>query len=234
MKFIVDPRVFSILPNACFGIVSAGGIDNTKSYPEISEMLSSAVRSTEERFAGKKVKEDPLIIPYREAFQKLNINPNKFMSSIEALVTRISKGKGLPSINPIVDLVNALSLKYLLPMGAHDIDQMDGDLQVRFSTANDTFLPFGETELEVMPENELVYVVGTHVRTRRWIWRQSEIGKINPNSSNVIFPIDGFADVNKEAVLNAREELADLCKKVLCCREVHIGFVDKENMEFHI
>ncbi|WP_418889350.1 phenylalanine--tRNA ligase beta subunit-related protein [Porcincola intestinalis] len=47
----------------------------------------------------------------------MNINPNKYFCSIEALFTRIAKGKGVPHINPVVDLGNAISLKYTLPMG---------------------------------------------------------------------------------------------------------------------
>ena len=68
-----------------------------------------------------KVKESPEIVPYREAFRALDINPNKFMCSIEALLTRIAKGKGFPEISPVVDFGNAVSLKYRLPIGAHDM-----------------------------------------------------------------------------------------------------------------
>ena len=49
----------------------------------------------------------------RDAFNQLNLNPNKFMSSIEAMVKKVSKGNILPSINPVVDLVNRISLKYI-------------------------------------------------------------------------------------------------------------------------
>ena len=32
------------------------------------------------------------------------INPNRYMCAIEALMTRIAKGQGMPAINTIVDL----------------------------------------------------------------------------------------------------------------------------------
>jgi len=38
----------------------------------------------------------------------------------------------------------------------------------------DKLLLFGENELELLGENELIYTVGNKVKTRRWIWRQSE------------------------------------------------------------
>ena len=235
MKFTVDPQVFERLPDVCFGAVAAYGIDNGSDYPVIAAMLDEAIAATCARFEGKKVKDDPAILPYRSAFQSLGVNPNKFMSSIEAMFTRVAKGKGLPHINPVVDLGNALSLKYVLPMGAHDIAQAEGnDIEVRFSTPADTFLPFGETEAEVMPGGELIYTVGQRVRTRHWIWRQSELGKIGPDSRDIFFPIDGFASFNKDAILAARTELAELCRSVFGCEVVKTGFVDAGTPAFEL
>lgn len=48
----------------------------------------------------------------------------------------------------MVDLGNAISLKYYLPVGAHDLDTMDGEFCVRCAGEDDTFLPFGGTETE--------------------------------------------------------------------------------------
>ena len=121
MKFVVEKEIFEKLPTACFGVVVAKGIDNGKSYPTVDALLDESIAAAAAHFEGKKVKEEPEILPYREAFRALGINPNKFMCSIEALFTRIAKGKGMPHINPIVDLGNAVSLKYTLPMGAHDL-----------------------------------------------------------------------------------------------------------------
>ena len=235
MKFNVHSDVFDKLPGVCFGIVVAKGIDNTAAYPQIGTMLDAAVSSAAARFDGRKVKEDPSILPYRSAFKTLGINPNKFMSSIEAMFTRVAKGKGLPHINPIVDLGNALSLKYVLPMGAHDIGQADGqDIEVRFSREGDSFIPFGECDCESVPEGELIYTVGTKVRTRRWTWRQSELGKIGEGSRDIFFPIDGFIGTNDQAVLSARDELAALCREIFCCLEVKTGFVSRDCMYFEI
>ena len=36
MHFKVEQEIFEKLPNACFGVVVAKGIDNTKDYPQIS------------------------------------------------------------------------------------------------------------------------------------------------------------------------------------------------------
>ncbi|MBS4031186.1 MAG: hypothetical protein KGZ63_07195 [Clostridiales bacterium] len=155
----------------------------------------------------------------------------KFQSSIEAMVSRVAKKKGLPNINAVVDLSNAVSLKYLVPLGAHDLDQADDDITVRFSVGGEQFRPFGQTDTEILDAGELIYTVGPHVRTRRWIWRQSELGKITTQSKNIFFPIDGFTGKNDTQVMAARNTLAALLQKSFSC-DVTVGCVDHNNREF--
>jgi DNA/RNA-binding domain of Phe-tRNA-synthetase-like protein len=230
MKFVVAGEVFEKLNNVCFGIVIARGIKNKEQNSEVSRCLAMSIQSVERRFEYTKVKEAAEIIPYREAFSKLNINPNKFMSSIEAMAARIAKSKGFPQINPAVDLGNAFSLKYLVPLGAHDIDSAEGDIGVRFSVQGDRFIPFGEEAEEILESGELIYSVGDKVKTRRWIWRQSGQGKVTEASQNVFFPIDGFIDCNYPSVIGARDELAALLQQLLGCA-MTVGLVDKHNRE---
>ncbi|MGG2468263.1 MAG: B3/B4 domain-containing protein [Paraclostridium dentum] len=233
MKFSVSSEVFEKLDNVCFGVIVAKGIDNSLVKNDIVEKLDQSIKNCEDKFKDTKVKELEGILCYRAAFKELGINPNKFMSSIEAMLTRTSKGKGLPNISPIVDLGNAVSLKYMVPLGAHDIDTLDGDIEVRFSKNRDSFIPLGTEETEILEAGELIYSAGDNVRTRRWIWRQSEQGKITNESKNIFFPIDGFADRNYESVISARDELASLLKEVFSC-DVKVGFIDKNNTEFEI
>ena len=233
MKFIVEKEIFEKLPNVCFGVVMAKGIDNSKAYPEIDRLLDESITAAAQRFEGKKVKEELDILPYREAFRALGINPNKYLCSIEALFTRIAKGKGMPHINPVVDLGNAVSLKYTLPMGAHDLGGSSEDICIRLAQPGDTFLPFGGEAEETPDSGEVVYAVGHQVRTRRWTWRQSEHGKIMTESTDIFFPIDGFTDFNREQVLAARDELQALVKGIFGC-EAAGGFVDADHPEMEL
>lgn len=228
MEFVVESKVFELLDDACFGVVVARGMDNVTPVNRIKEMLDQNVKEIKDRLGNVKVKEHSQITPYRNAFTKLGFNPNKFAPSVEALITRIAKGGQIPSINNIVDLANAVSIKYVLPIGAHDIDLAGGDITVRFSKDGDTFIPFGAREAETVEAGELVYAAGSNIKTRRWIWRQSELGKITEKSTNIFFPIDGFAGANKDAVLEARDELARELQNLFNC-EVKTGFVDKDN-----
>lgn len=148
MYYQVSKEFLEKLPTAYFGAVAVRGLDNTREIPELEQMLAENVNACEAYFTGKKPKETEDIVPYRTAFTALGINPNKFLCSIEALLTRIAKGKGFPHINAAVDLGNAVSIKHRLPMGAHDLDTIDEGLDVRLAGEGDTFIPFGSTEEE--------------------------------------------------------------------------------------
>ena len=114
MYYQVSKEFFDKLPNACFGAVAVRGLDNTHEIPELEQMLAENVAACETYFAGKKPKETEDILPYRAAFTSLGINPNKFLCSIEALLTRIAKGKGFPHITAAVDLGNAKVLNIIM------------------------------------------------------------------------------------------------------------------------
>ncbi len=228
MQFTVETKVFEILPDVCFGVVVARNLDNSGSNKEVWTFLEKAIAATRIKFQSVRPKEHPDLQPYREAFRKMGINPNKFPCSVEALTTRIIKGGGLPDINPAVNLVNAYSLRYSLPMGAHDLDKAENDLEVRFSRSGDLFIPFGETEPEMLEEEEMVYTSGNKIRTRKWIWRQSDQGKVSAESKNIFFPIDGFAGCNHEAVVAARDGLAADLERIMSA-DITKFYLDKNN-----
>ena len=112
-------------------------VSNNTGSGKINAILDDAIQKTRDKYASVKPKEHPDLQPYRRAFEKLGINPNRFPCSVEALSARISKGGKLPDINPAVNLVNIYSLNYTLPMGAHDLDATEDDIMVRFSRADE-------------------------------------------------------------------------------------------------
>ena len=231
MKFIIQKEIFDKLDDLCVGVIVAKGIDNSKEYPNIDKLLDDSIKLAEERFLDKPVKEDERIIPYRDVFLKLGINPNKFQCSVEAMFARISKAKGLPHINPLVNLNNAISLKYTLPMGTHDLSKSEEDIEMRFARPGDTFVPMGSLEVEYPDEGEVIYAVSNQVRTRRWTWRQSNEGKIDDKTNYVFFPIDGFVGFNDDNVRDAMKELENVLKSEFNCETIS-GFVDKDHPSF--
>jgi DNA/RNA-binding domain of Phe-tRNA-synthetase-like protein len=234
MRFELDRAILDKVPSFVVGIVVARGLDNAKPRERISSLLADCFAEAALSMSGK-AKEDARIAPYREAFTALGINPNRYPCSIEALMSRVQKGGDPPSINAAVDAGNAVSARHFVPIGAHDLGAIfggtAGEIALRPARAGDSFLPFGGGEREDPEAGEPVYASGRVVRTRRWMWRQSEIGKIAPETRDIFFPIDGFAGRNAEAVLAARDELARLMQDELGGAVV-LGFVDAKNPVF--
>ena len=244
MYFEVSKEMFDMLPTFTVGVIAVRGIDNSQDNPAVRDMLDKYAEECRAYFeaSGNKAKDDPVVVPYREAFRAVGINPSRYACAIEALMDRIAKGKGLPSINPAVDLGNALSLKNRIPIGAHDMNTFIGadggergadnaGIEVRPATAEDHFRPFGapEGEYDDPESGEIVYVSGHEIRTRRWAWRQSEPGKMDESTTAVFYPIDGFSDLNltelKQTMTDFEEQLA---ANFPGC-EVASGIVDKDN-----
>lgn len=209
MVFSIDEAVLAALPTLCVGVVEAEGIDNSvERVPAIDALLDEAVSDAERRLAGIHASDDARVQPYRAAFHALGMSPSRYPSSNIALLRRIAKGKGLSRVSPVVDLGNAISIKYALPLGAHAVAA--GELlKLRLSRPGDVFVALGERDADpTLAPGEPVYAVGDLVHTRRWTWRQSENGKVDAATTRAIFPIDGFVGVNDDAVRAACDELA--------------------------
>lgn len=219
LVFRIAPEVREALPGICVGIVEAHGVDNSVAdRPAVDALLDAAVAGAEKRLEGCKASDDARVQPYREAFHKLGMSPSRYPSSNIALLRRIAKGKGVWRVNPVVDLGNAISIGYGLPLGAHAMAAGE-ELELRFSREGDRFVELGADACDpTLAAGELVYAAGNLVHTRRWTWRQSENGKVDVSPAlDLLFPIDGFMGVNDDQVTAACEDLAAKLRDIFGC-----------------
>jgi tyrosyl-tRNA synthetase len=218
MRFSIAPQIFEQFPDYCVGGVVATGINNRSAdrqriYNELQDqaMLLRRRFATGETAPGgsNPITGNPAIAAWREAFRKAGIKPSEFLSSVEALARRASKNGSLPAINPTVDVYNAISLKYMLPIGSHDLDAVVGDLEVRYARQGEFFSPMDspDGQVETVPAGEPVYADEAEVRTRRWVWREGRKTMVKEDSHNVFFPIDGWIGLNEAQVRQAAHEL---------------------------
>jgi DNA/RNA-binding domain of Phe-tRNA-synthetase-like protein len=215
MNFSIQKELFHILPDLTIGMVVATGVDNTRSSKEIETLLSQAIEEVKNNFVVDKAQEHPNIKPWRAAFSKLSISGSKFPSSIESMAKRILKGDPFPRINPLVDLYNSVSLKFLVPMGGHDLDTLKGNIYLKFAEGWEPFTPMGGGETMTVPKGELVYRDDQEVLTRNWVWRQCEKDKATEETKNIFIPIDVLGDVGRGCAEEIIRKLSDLIPKYL-------------------
>lgn len=213
MKYTIAPWVFEKLPKVEFGVIVAKGIENGPTSEEDSRRLSASEAQVRQKISSDQLKSHSDVARYRTALQDIGINPNKYMNSVEAMTKRIVKGSDLPRINALVDLCNAVALEHMVSLGAHDLEDIDKDLEVRLSVEGDVFLPFASESFEEVPAGELVFTSGEKIQTRQWLWRQSELGKITHKSQDIFFQLVGFADEHHQSFMAAMDGVEALLKE---------------------
>ena len=231
MRFSIQQGLFDILPDLTIGMVLAMGVDNTHYSKEIDDILTQGIEEMRRNLKVDRVQEHPRIKPWRITFSKIGISGSKFPSSIESMARRIFKGDPFPKINPLVDLYNSISLKYVVPMGGHDLDTLEGNIHLRFTEGWEPFTPMGGGETVILPKGELVYCDHREVLTRNWVWRQCEKDKVTDKTKNIFIPIDVLDEVGKE---RANEIISELSKWIPNCfgGTFSPAILNKENPSF--
>jgi tyrosyl-tRNA synthetase len=227
MRFGIAPEVLAAFPNYCVGVVVATNLRNEGPAPEAEAALARGAAQARTALERQPLTEQPPLQVWRAAFEQAGIDPTAYPPAVEALARRVLDEEGVPQINPAVDLANAASLGHLVPIGAHDLDRLRGDFWVRPSREGDQYTPLGHQQSEPVPPGDLVFADDQAVRTRRWVWRLGERGKVTPASRSVFFPIDGFRGQTDDAVRAATAELADGLARHLGAT-VQTAFVDRD------
>ena len=226
--YSISDEVFTLFPEYVRGVVIAYEVKNKDSPPRIVSMLRSAEASVRDRLNLEELTAHPQIASWREAFRKVGIKPSEFRPSIEAMVRRVLRHQELPTINALVDIGNILSLRHLLPIGAHAIDKVIHDIALRMATGEEEFVPFGSKQVEHPDPGEIVFVEGNTVLTRRWSWRQANHTMTLPTTTALEFNVDGLPPVRKSEVEGVCRELMDLVRQ-FCGGQLHYEILMRQN-----
>lgn len=211
MKLQVHPDIFQQFPGAVLGVVVAHGIDVTGEQAELMAQLHAAETRVRESLCGATITEHPHITPWREAYRRFGAKPKDHPSSIENLVRRVLKGEELRHINTLVDLYNLVSLKYLVPVGGEDLDQIVGDVWLTFAgQAEPAVRMLGELEARAPKPGEVLYKDNAGAICRRWNWKEADRTKMTEATRNVFLVIERLPPVEIAIVEAATRELAEL------------------------
>lgn len=78
-------------------------------------LLDGLTQDVQTLLAGRPLAQHPAAAALRRLFRQAGCDPTRYRPSSEALARRLLKGEALPSIHPLVDLNNALSVRLLVP-----------------------------------------------------------------------------------------------------------------------
>jgi len=99
------------------------------------------------RLADRQESEFPEIQAWRRAFATMGLKPTQYRCAAESLLRRFRKEGSLPRLHPLVDLCNAVSLAFAVPVAVFDAAQVTWPLEVRYAAGDEDYLTFsGDTE----------------------------------------------------------------------------------------
>ena len=226
--YSISDEVFALFPEYVRGVVLAFNVTNRESPSSLIEMLRAAEASVRDRLNLEELTGHPRIASWREAFRLAGIKPSEFRASIEAMSRRVLRQQELPSINSLVDIGNILSLRHLLPIGAHAIDVVSGDLVLCRASGEEEFVPFGSDKVEHPGPGEIIFAEGKTVLTRRWSWRQANHTLTLPTTVAVEFNVDGLPPVTESEIEEICQELLELVQQ-FCGGQIHHEIFSRKN-----
>lgn len=214
-KFIIEDDFWELFPNAKIGIITCNGIDNTiKDENQYKDMISQGEKEALNHLTNEEFSSNEVIKVWRDAFKRFKTKKGA-RSSIEALLKRVSTGKGLGTINPLVDIYNSISLKYAMPCGGEDMDKFIGDIRLTKATGDESFITLGSDKSEPPYEGEIVYKDDEGAICRCWNWRESVRTMLTEDTKNAFLCIE-LVDENREKEFeNALKELSQLVEENL-------------------
>jgi DNA/RNA-binding domain of Phe-tRNA-synthetase-like protein len=185
-------------------------------YPDY-RALSVTVRGF--RVPAERVSDGGVLLPpawmdshievWRTTFRRFGANPKKTSCSVEALWKRLQKNGALPSIDPVVDLYNALSIRFGAPFGGEDAALYNGVPHLGFATGAEEFdtARDGVAVIEHPDPGEVIWRDELGVTCRRWNWRQCRRTALTGASENLWFVIDRLAPMPIDELMRAGDEL---------------------------
>lgn len=215
LTLTVSDEVRALVPGFTHVAVEAHGLVNGPSTEASSALLDDAARRLAVRLAGRAPHEDPHLAAWREAYTAFGSKPSRTRNSAEALAKRALTEAGLPRINLLVDVYNAISVAHLVPVGGEDIDRIEGGMRLVRATGEEDFVSVagGEEVVEHPDAGEIVWRDDAGVTCRRWNWRQGPRTRLAEETVSGIFLLESLTPMPVADVESAARELADLLEK---------------------
>lgn len=215
LTLTVSDEVRALAPGFTHVAVEAHGLVNGPSTEAGSALLDDAARRLAARLDGHAPHEDPHMAAWRATYTAFGAKPSRTRNSAEALARRALSGAGLPRINALVDLYNAISVAHLIPVGGEDLDLIRGGMRLVRAGGEEDFVTVagGEEAVEHPEPGEVVWCDGAGVTCRRWNWRQGPRTRLTERTVSGLFLLESLAPMPVADVVRAAGELAELLEK---------------------
>lgn len=205
----VDRGVHDRWPGYQAILLAAEGVEVARLAPIADTLFAQAHAGARSLDATEP---DDHVARWHQAYRDFGVKPRVARVSVDALVRRAASADGLPRVNVLVDLYNAISVLHRVPIGGEDLDHYDGPARLVLATGDEPFhtTAHGEPVLDHPDPGEPVWIDGGGVTCRRWNWRQTTRTAIHERTRQVGFIIDSLDAPDHHGAQRAAEQLAEL------------------------
>jgi len=203
----VDAAVFALRPDYRALLLAVDGLVPGPSDQASDALLQAAEATAREVLRDRPAEQLPHVAAWREAYKAFGAKPQRTRNSLEALLRRAASG--LPRVNRLTDLYNAVSVLHQVPLGGEDLTRYTGAPQLVRATGTEPFgtVADGIAVVEHPDPGEVVWCDDAGVTCRRWNWRQAGRTQLREDTTAALFILDALDPVADEALRAAAEDL---------------------------
>lgn len=203
----VDATVFELRPDYRAMLVAVDGLVAAPSDLASDALLRAAEAAARDALRDRSVEELPHVAAWREAYRAFGAKPQRTRNSLEALLRRAATG--LPRVNRLTDVYNAVSVLHQLPIGGEDLTRYAGSPRLLRAAGLEPFdtVADGIAVIEYPDRGEVVWCDESGVTCRRWNWRQARRTQLTDETAAALFILDALDPMTAEALRAAAEEL---------------------------
>lgn len=201
----VEEAVRRLRPDTAILVLVAEGLRNGPSNDESDALLGAA----EAAARGDPRLHDGYVEAWRQAYRGFGVKPSKARSSLEALLRRARSEAGLPRINRLTDVYNAVSVRHGLPVGGEDADRLVGRPRLTVARGDEPFdtVLDGTAVVDHPAAGEVVWADEEGVTCRRWNWRQGARTRLGPETTRGLFVLERLEPFSLDALEAAGDAL---------------------------
>lgn len=203
----VAPAVFELRPDYRALLLVVDGVDPKIASSSVDELIDRAETHARVLLASSPVDDLPHIAAWRDAYRAFGAKPQRTRNSVEALTRRAASG--LPRVNALTDVYNAISVLHQVPLGGEDFHRYEGPARLVRAVGEEPFdaVANGETVVERPEVGEVVWRDDVAVTCRRWNWRQGRRTALRDDTRTAFFILDALAPVTDAELSAAAEAL---------------------------
>lgn len=200
----ISAEVFALRPDYCALSVVADEVANSPRHPQVTALAEAVGASW-----SRPVWAEAHLESWRAAYRAFGAKPQRTPSSAEALLKRLAADGHLPNLNAAVDLYNAISVGYAIPVGGENAGAYAGHPRLMRAAGHELFdtIKDGSEHAESVPAGEVVWCDDRGVTCRRWNWRQGVRTRIDPSTRQMWFVLERLEPMPLAALIEAGQLL---------------------------